>query len=268
LKKFAIIVLLFVSLFPALAEINFPAAAGYVNDFTGVLTPQEKQSIEHTCSALKDQTGAEVAVAIVKTTAPLDPKLYAVKLFEKWGIGEKSKDNGVLILLAMEEHRIEIEVGYGLEGILPDAKAGQILDTYAIPHFRQGRIGQGMVETTNAVAKVVAGETVELRSPAKKINKEDVDELIVWVIIGVIVLGILFRKMGSIMFGIFGAFWGASYAGIIGAIFGGLMGLFFGVWGWGMMGRGSSFGGGSFGGGGFGGFGGGGSGGGGAGRSW
>lgn len=252
------------------AAINYPNPIGFVNDYAGILSAQEKQELEANSRALKDKTGAELAFAIVRSVAPLDSKTYAVELFEKWKIGQKGKDNGVLVLLAMDEKRIEIEVGYGLEGALPDAYAGQILDTYAVPSFKQGKFGQGLVEVSKALSAKIQGEEVAINEPNKKIKAQDLDGSIIWVIIGVIVLGIIGRRTGSIMFGIFGAFWGAAYGGLIGAIAGALFGLFFGVWGWTMFGSGGGFGGGSFGGGGggFGGFGGGGSGGGGSGRSW
>jgi uncharacterized protein len=83
---------------------------------------------------------------------------YAVRLFEKWGIGERGKDNGVLILNAVKERQIRIEIGYGIEGIIPDAKAGRIRDQYLIPYLKQGDYGKGHLFTVAAIAKEIADE--------------------------------------------------------------------------------------------------------------
>lgn len=148
--------------FAAAADLKLPEPSGYINDFAGVLSSSELQQLKQIAQGLKRESGAELAVVTVSSAAPLDAKMYAVKLFEKWGIGEKGKDNGVLLLLAMKERRVEIEVGYGLEGDLTDAKCGRILDTYAVPYFKQGKMGQGLVATAQALAKVMAGGDVAL----------------------------------------------------------------------------------------------------------
>ncbi|MFA4857807.1 MAG: TPM domain-containing protein, partial [Candidatus Margulisiibacteriota bacterium] len=207
------------------AEVQFPAASGWVNDFAGVLSPAEKSSLNSIAQSLKDKTGAEMAIAIVKTASPLDPKLYTVKLLEKWGIGQKGKDNGVLVLLAADEHRIEIEVGYGLEGVLPDALCGQILDQYAIPYFKQGQFGQGLLETARALSAVIAKEampqkTVSPSAAESSTESPDLSYIFLAVVVVLIIFAIIFRKAGSMFWGIFGAIWGSSYAGIPGLIFG------------------------------------------------
>ena len=105
-------------------KIEFPEPAGYVNDFAEILSEQQIQSISNYIKELQEKTTAEVAVVTMKSVAPYDINVYAVKLFEKWGIGVKGDDNGVLILLSLKERKVRIEVGYGLEGILPDGLAG------------------------------------------------------------------------------------------------------------------------------------------------
>ena len=147
--------------FAAAGQVTFPEPQGFINDFAGVLTAVQKLELDQVASSLEQDNGAELAVAIVETVAPLDPKAFAVQLFEAWGIGERGHDNGVLILLAMAERRIEIEVGYGLEGVLTDAVCGRLLDDWAIPHFRQGDMGEGTVAVARAVARVAAGESFE-----------------------------------------------------------------------------------------------------------
>lgn len=285
LAKFIFIILsIFLFSLAAFAgEVNFPSPTGFVNDYAGVLTADQKQSLEQISQSLKQTNGAELAIAIVDSVEPLDSKLYAVKLFEKWKIGEKGKDNGVLVLLAMKERRIEIEVGYGLEGVLPDALAGQILDDYAVPSFKEGKMGEGVIATAKAVASVVSKEENAPKLHAKTAETNDGQELFfVFILIGVILIGILGAAKDrplSLVFGIFGTVFGYAFIGFVGGLLGAVIGLILGFifnvkgggnWG-GWTNSGGGFGGGFGGGGGdsgFGGFGGGGSGGGGAGRSW
>ncbi|MBI5078906.1 TPM domain-containing protein, partial [Candidatus Saganbacteria bacterium] len=106
----------------------FPPYGGFVNDFAGVLDPAMIKKMGELSYVLEQETSAELVVVTIKTTAPLDPKEYAVKLFKEWKIGKAGKDNGILILLSTDEQRVEIEVGYGLEGTVNDAKAGEIID--------------------------------------------------------------------------------------------------------------------------------------------
>lgn len=138
-----------------------PEPAGFVNDFAGVLTADEHAELVGITSDLERLTGVELAVAVVSSVAPRDSKSYAVDLFAKWGVGKKGRDNGVLILLAMQERRVEIEVGYGLEERITDAAAGRLLDTYAVPEFREGRFGAGLVALAGGIVRVVSGEEAE-----------------------------------------------------------------------------------------------------------
>lgn len=259
----------------AFAEVELPLPQGFINDYAGMLSPAQKQELEVLAQSLKEKSGAELAVAIVKSVEPLDPKLYAVKLFEKWRIGEKGKDNGLLILLAMEQRRIEVEVGYGLEGVLPDSRVGMILDQHAVPYFKQGDFAAGIIETAKAFSQIVLkGESAPL-SGTRAASENDFSYLIYAIVI-MLILGVILKNFGSVVMGIFGAIWGYSYAqSFLGAMIGGILGFLLGFWGRratkGMGGKwGGDFGGWGFGGGGggFGGFGGGRSGGGGGGRSW
>src|SRR3989338_2967538 len=138
------------------AEPAYPSYTGFVNDFAGVIDTATRDKLKGLCKTLEEKTSAELAIATVKTVAPLDSKTYAVKLFEKWQIGKKGKDNGLLVLLAMEERRVEIEVGYGLEGVINDAKAGEILDKYVVPFFKQGKFGDGLYNGAEALAGQIA----------------------------------------------------------------------------------------------------------------
>ncbi|MEW6546160.1 MAG: TPM domain-containing protein [Bacillota bacterium] len=136
------------------AAAEFPAPAGYVNDFAGVLSGADSQRLEELCRSLEARTGAEMAIVTVRTTGEESIQMYAVKLFQTWGIGKKGEDNGLLILAAIDDRRVWVEVGYGLEGVLTDGKVGAILDRHLVPAFKEGRYGDGMW----ACARALAGE--------------------------------------------------------------------------------------------------------------
>src|SRR3954454_18132684 len=99
-----------------------------VNDFAGILTPAEKDSLEDRCRQLRGKTGAQLAVVTLKSLEGGQIDDFAVKLFKQWGIGQKDKKNGILLLVAIKDRKARIEVGYALEPILPDALAGRILN--------------------------------------------------------------------------------------------------------------------------------------------
>lgn len=156
----------------AVAAPALPAPSGYVNDFAGVLPAAERDRLEAELAALERETGAEVAVAVVARTAPETPKMYAVKLFEAWGIGKRGRDDGALLLVALEERRVEVEVGYGLEGILPDGKVGGLLDRHVVPRFREGDVAGGIAAGVAALAaEVRAGGAGAEGSPAPAANR-------------------------------------------------------------------------------------------------
>lgn len=135
---------------------EFPKPSGWVNDFAGVMGGAEKQRLEATLTELERKTGAEVAVVTVRRVPDGNVETTAVDLFKRWGIGKEAKDNGALILCVVEDRRVRIEVGYGLEGILPDAKSGRIIDTHMLPAFRRGDLSTGLAEGARAVASIIA----------------------------------------------------------------------------------------------------------------
>ncbi len=207
---------------------------GYVNDWAGVLAPEQRTELEGRIAALQKANGAELAVVTLKSLEGGEIADFAVKLFEQWGIGQKGKDNGVLLLAAMEDRKMWIEVGYGLEGVLNDAKCGRIQDEYMVPRFKEGNPAQGLMDGAAALLKVMGGEA--LPEPVSST--------------GDAIGGFLFLLIFAVVFILI----------VRAAIRGGKAG------GGGHSSPGRGFGGGS--GGGFGGFSGGRSGGGGAGRSW
>ncbi len=142
----------------AAAEVIYPRSTGYVNDFAGVMAPQERSQLEALLAAVERKTTAEVAVVTVDTVKPLTIEDYSVGLIEEWGLGKEDKDNGVLILLAINDREGRIEPGYGLEGALPDALCIRIAREQMLPLFKQGRYSQGLVNGALSVVTYVARE--------------------------------------------------------------------------------------------------------------
>jgi len=145
----------------ALAEddqIPVPVGDIYVQDFAQVLNETEKAELINLGRSIENQTTAQVAVLTVQTIGDRTIEDYSNQAFRKYGIGSKEKDNGVLLVISMKERKLRIEVGYGLEGRIPDAKAGRILDRYAIPYLKNQQPNKAVTETYKALAKEVFAE--------------------------------------------------------------------------------------------------------------
>jgi uncharacterized protein len=123
---------------------DYPSPQGYVNDFAGVLAGETVSNVERLLSALEDVTSAEVVVVTLDSLAGASLEEYAAGLFQAWGIGKKEKDNGVLFILAPQDKEVRIEVGYGLEPIITDGRAGRILDNEVLPYLRDGKYDEAV----------------------------------------------------------------------------------------------------------------------------
>jgi len=140
----------------------------WVEDAGGVLGAEYVALINAACQNLKDRTTAELAVVTVDDLGGLAIEDFADRLFRRFGIGEKGKDNGLLLLFSRDDRRVRFEVGYGLEGVIPDALAGRILDEEAVPLFRQGEYARGIFQAARTAAEAIgqaAGQDLSFASP-------------------------------------------------------------------------------------------------------
>jgi uncharacterized protein len=136
---------------------SLPSPVGHVNDFAGVVDERTRGTMEALIAAVGEKTGAEIAVVTIPTIEPYGSiEEYSIDLATQWGVGKKGEDNGIVLLLAMKERRMRIEVGYGLEDVIPDGLAGQIQDKSIIPAFRAGDYGTGLLRGVEAVAGIIA----------------------------------------------------------------------------------------------------------------
>lgn len=212
-----------------------------VNDFAGMLSPDENSLLEQKLRAVNDSNSIEFAIIAINTTGDYDIEDYALKIGRKWGIGKKDKNNGILILVALDDRKIDIEVGPGLEDRVTDGLAKRVIENDIKPAFKQKNYYEGLDKGTNSLIEMVAGR---YKADEKGGDGPGIGWIIFIIIIIIILVGV-FGKGGG----------GGIRGGGIGPIF----------WG---GGGGGSWGGGGGGGGGFGGFGGGSFGGGGASGSW
>ncbi len=128
-----------------------------VNDFAGILVQSEIDELERKLVAYDDSTSTQIAIVLIKTTGDYDISEYGLKILRDWGIGSK-KNNGVLILAAMDDRKIRIETGYGMEGSVPDAVAFGIINKIIKPAFQQGHYYQGLDEAVDKIFAAAAGE--------------------------------------------------------------------------------------------------------------
>jgi uncharacterized protein len=280
---------------PAFA-LTFPQYQGYVNDFAGLLSADNKTYLENKLVQLEKDTAAELAVVTINSLEGSTIEEYSYKLFETWGIGKKNKNNGVLFLVAKDDRKLRIEVGYGLEPIITDGRAGRIRDNNILPYFKADDYNAGIISGVDALETLIRNGTppnVLDDNPVKNVLDDMGPMVLLFIVtfIGSYLTGFMARSkniwLGTIYGGLAGVVLGLAVGGIAGLI---AMPVISGGFGagldyvlsknyrankssgrstswhstWGGFGSGSSGGGG----GGFGGFGGGMSGGGGASGSW
>jgi uncharacterized protein len=226
-----------------------------VNDFTGTLTPDQLQALENKLVAFDDSTTTQIAVVIVPTLNGNDIADFNVKLGRAWGVGGKQYNNGVILLIAKGDRKLNIATGYGVEGALPDITTKHIIDEAIVPNFKGDDYYRGIEEGTDAIIQAVKGE---YKAPAnynkRKKGSGGVGRIVFIIIMIVVFLAVSGGKGGG------GSF--MSRRGFAAWTIGSMLS------GGGGRGGGWSGGGGSSGGGGFGGFGGGSFGGGGSSGSW
>src|SRR6185369_8890070 len=154
-------VLLAITLFTAafaLADVAVPPLKARVTDLTGTLSAQQQATLEQTLAAFEQRKGSQIAVLLVPTTQPESVEEYAVRVEEKWKLGRKGVDDGALLLIAKNDRKLRIEVGYGLEGVLNDATAKRIIADEITPRFKQGDFNGGITAGVERMMKVIDGE--------------------------------------------------------------------------------------------------------------
>lgn len=177
---------------------TLPKPDGYVNDFAGILDAATRARLEQRLKDVEVASSSEIAVATVKSLEGMSVEEYATRLFKEWGVGQEKSDNGVLILVAPNDRAMRIEVGYGLEGVLPDGLAGEIRDEQFLPRFRDDDYTGGISDGVGRIADIVEKNQVLSPEELARFNDSS-DDVPVWVLVPF--LG-MFVAIGSFMLGL------------------------------------------------------------------
>jgi uncharacterized protein len=189
--------------FAALADVAVPPLTGRVVDKTATLSSSDIASLDQTLKDFEAKKGSQVAVLIVPTTQPETIEQYSLRVAEAWKIGRKKIDDGAILVVAKDDRKLRIEVGYGLEGALTDVTAKRIIDEVITPKFRSGDFAGGISDGVNRILRVIDGEP--LPAPAQRQQNSgllsQIDPFNPFLIVGVIVVGGIFRGLLGRLFG-------------------------------------------------------------------
>ena len=197
---------------------------GRVNDFASVLNPEQKSALENRLLAAEQKTGAELAVVTLDSLDGGEIDDFPHRLLNRWGVGKKGKDNGVMLLVAIRDRAARIEVGYGLESILPDSLAGRILREQLFPAFRQSRYADGLRAAAGRVAEIVERGEKPVAEAPRAASGMPVTETVGMVLFVSVFVGLGFFLLGAglgsrVSFLIlFGSFFGGMPLGVFGHV--------------------------------------------------
>ncbi len=193
-----------------------PVLQHRVTDLTQTLSPEQQSALEQKIAAFEREKGSQIAVLIVATTQPEVIEQYSIRVVEAWKLGREKEDDGVLLLVAKDDRKMRIEVGYGLEGAIPDLIAKRVITEIMAPSFKQGDFYGGITKAVDALIGLIAGE--QLPAPVKQNNQSGFSDLLPLLLVGGLILG-------SILRAVFGDFFGGVLNGGIVAV----LAWFFGI---------------------------------------
>ena len=157
--------------------LDFPPLTGRVVDQANIMTAQSRTDLEAKLKELEDKSSIQLVVATVKSLQGSDVETYANGLFRSWKLGEAKKNNGALLLIAPAEHKVRIEVGYGLEGTLTDALSSVIISSAIIPRFKTGDFSGGIERGVDGIVSVLSGDTADWQ-PKVRVRSDDTSSVI------------------------------------------------------------------------------------------
>lgn len=187
----------------AAAEVAVPPLKARVTDLTGTLQPDQQSALEQTLQAFENSKGSQIAVLIVPTTQPETIEQYAIRVADAWKLGRKGVDDGVLLLIARNDRKLRVEVGYGLEGAIPDAVAKRIVSEIITPHFKQEDYFGGIRAGVDRIIRVIDGEPLpEMKSSRAKDGGGSGDWLAIGFVLAVVVGGAMRALLGPFVGGL------------------------------------------------------------------
>jgi len=219
LPRVVLAALLLLALPWAAADVPVPPLKARVTDLTGTLAAGQRAALEQKLADLEARKGSQIVVLVVESTRPETVEQYAVRVFERWKLGRKGVDDGVLLLVAKNDRQLHIEVGYGLEGAIPDAIAKRIIEQDIVPLFKQGNFHGGISAGTDRLGKLIEGETMpppkRSAAPGSGWSSESL-------FIGFVILAMASQLLHSLLGRFLGSGVAAAAAGIIGYLLAGL----------------------------------------------
>jgi uncharacterized protein len=160
MKKRYIILLITLFAMANVFALEVPKLQGRVNDKAGILSSREERALEEMLQQTERETSAQIALLTIKSLEGEDLEDYSIRVAEEWGLGQKDRDNGLLLLIAVNDRKLRFEVGYGLEGIITDLKAGYIIRNVISPEFRKGDFYEGIKQALGIVSAEIKGKTI------------------------------------------------------------------------------------------------------------
>lgn len=255
MRWFIIAIILLLFAFSAHAEVAVPPLKSLVTDLTNTLTPQQVNELETTLMNFEKASGSQIAVLIVATTKPEEIDQYSIRVASQWKLGRKGIDDGILLLVAKDDRKLRIEVGYGLEGAVPDVIAYRIRNEVIAPYFKNGDYYGGIDAGVTTLIKVISGEPLPAPKHTKSANFNFSSDAWMGALFAIVAFGWFLSKIlgrflaALIVGGIVGlAVWLISNITFLAAIIGFIVFIITLMGG----GRGGGYGGGNWGGGGWG----------------
>ena len=195
--RFSVILLLL--LIPIVSAVDFPVLNDFVTDQADIISPEYEQQITSLAKQIEQETTVEIAVVTVQSLEGLSKEDYSMQLFEKYGLGKEDVDNGLLVLVSMDEREYRVEVGYGLEGLIPDASKVTLGTRILEPNFKEGEFGKGIYEMLIAVQGILNGEEEVLsqyRSSYLQQSRSFFSSWIYWLFL-ISIISSIFNKKGQ-----------------------------------------------------------------------
>lgn len=175
-----------------------PGLSARVTDLTGTLTAEQRQRLSGISESIERQKGAQVAILMLPTVKPEEIEQFGIRVADAWRIGRSKTDDGVIIIVAKDDRRMRIEVGYGLEGAIPDATAKRIILEIMTPAFRRGDFAGGLTEAMTAIGQLIDGEALPAPDTGNSGNEPDAGNHFLWLFLVFAFSGVLRKLAGGI----------------------------------------------------------------------